>query len=175
MKPGEHPEFFRFPAPSGRSRESTIVLDRFGRFWHDGALVEKRSLARAFSKWILRHPDNGRFILSNGYDWTYFTVEDVPFFVETTSIEDAPEGSRLMLALSDESVEALEPKGMRIGPQEALYVRVKGGQYEARFTQGAQTALLPLLVEGDTTDQVGLKVGKMVYWIPLRSSFESAK
>ena len=40
MKPGDHPEFFRFPAPEGRSRESTILLDREGRFWHDGELVE---------------------------------------------------------------------------------------------------------------------------------------
>ena len=30
VEPGDHPEFFRFPAPEGRSRESTIRLDRRG-------------------------------------------------------------------------------------------------------------------------------------------------
>ncbi len=49
MKPGDHPEFFRFPAPEGRSRESTIRLDGRGRFWHDGALVEHAGLAAGAS------------------------------------------------------------------------------------------------------------------------------
>ena len=81
MRPGDHPEFFRFPAPEGRSRESSIVLDAQGRFHHDGELVEHPGMARAFASWIDRHPDDGRFILNNGYDWSYFRVEDVPFFV----------------------------------------------------------------------------------------------
>jgi hypothetical protein len=172
MKPGEHPDFFRFPAPSGRTRESTIVLDRVGRFWHDDALVEKPSLRRAFSRWIGRHPDNGRFILSNDYDWTYFTVEDVPFFVEAIRTEEGPNGTTLLLWLSDGSREPLTPSGMRIGQQDAVYVSVKAGQYEARFTQSAQLALAPLLVEGDTPDQLGLRVGAVVHWIPLRSPSE---
>ena len=46
MRPADHPEFFRLPAPEGRSRESTIVLDAEGRFHHDGELVE--------------HPGDGR-------------------------------------------------------------------------------------------------------------------
>ena len=70
MKPGDHPEFFRFPAPEGRSRESTIRLDAEGRFHHEGNVVEHPKLAEAFHTWIARHPDDGRYILTNGYDWT---------------------------------------------------------------------------------------------------------
>lgn len=172
MKPGSHPDFFRFPAPAGRTRESTISLDREGRFWHDNALVENPSMKLAFAKWISRHPDDGRFILSNGFDWTYFTVEDVPFFVTAVHIQNEPEGESLLLTLSDDSVEALNPNGMRIGTQEALYIRVKDDSFDARFTQNAQTALAPLLVEGDTPDQVGLRLGETVHWIPLRSPSE---
>ena len=40
MKPGDHPEFFRFPAPEGRSRESTIRLDAEGTFHHDEAVTK---------------------------------------------------------------------------------------------------------------------------------------
>ena len=82
MKPGDHPEFFRFPPPEGRSRESTIVLTRDGRFLHDGTLVEHPGMQRAFASWLARHPDDGRFILSNGYDWTYLTVEGHACFVK---------------------------------------------------------------------------------------------
>ncbi|MGD0527050.1 MAG: hypothetical protein ABSE49_18035 [Polyangiaceae bacterium] len=149
MKPGDHPEFFRFPAPEGRSRESTIRLDASGRFWHEGRRVEHPGLAAAFHSWIARHPDDGRFILTNGYDWSYFTVDDAPFFVRSVRIE--PE--RIALQLSDGTEEAWDPESSRVGPDGALYATVKaqapGGPFEAKFTPHAQSALEPALVEGE--------------------------
>jgi len=142
MRPGDHPEFFRFPAPEGRSRESTIVLDREGRFKHDGAIVEHPGMARAFASWIGVHPDNGRFILNNGYDWTYFTVEDAPFFV--LSVREAGEG--LVLALSDGTESVLDPTTLREGEAGALYATVKDGKFRARFSRAAMAALAPWLV-----------------------------
>jgi hypothetical protein len=141
MRPGDHPEFFRFPAPEGRSRESSIVLDAEGRFWHDGALVEHPGMARAFASWIALHPDDGRFILNNGYDWSYFRVEDVPFFV----LGVREEGGRLLLLLSDASESPLDPETLVTGARGALYATVKGGKFRARFRQEAQTALAPWL------------------------------
>jgi hypothetical protein len=96
VRPGDHPEFFRFPAPEGRSRESTIRLDAEGRFFHDGAVVEHPGLAAAMHTWIALHPDDGRFILTNGYDWTYFTVDDAPYFVRALRIE--PSHATLLLS-----------------------------------------------------------------------------
>src|SRR5580658_334857 len=144
MKPGDHPEFFRFPAPEGRSRESTIRLDAEGRFWHEGNLVEHAKLAQAMHGWVSRHPDDGRYILTNGYDWTYFTVEDAPYFVRRARIE----GTRVMLELSDGTEEAWDPGATRIHPSGALYAKVKkdaaGGPFEAKFTRHAQNALAPV-------------------------------
>ena len=143
MRPADHPDFFRLPPPAGRSRESTIRLDASGRFSHEGAPVEHAGMARAFASWIARHPDDGRYILSNGWDWSYFTVDDVPFFVERVFERDG----RPWLELSDTSVEPLEPKGLRMPREDALYVRVKGGEFEARFGREAQLGLLPWLEE----------------------------
>ncbi len=145
MRPGDHPEFFRFPAPEGRSRESSIVLDAEGRFHHDGALVEHPGMARAFASWIGRHPDDGRFILNNGYDWSYFTVEDVPLFVLGVS----ERAGGLWLSLSDGTESELEPAAVELGAQGALYTPVKNGEFRARFTQAAQIALGPWLVNDD--------------------------
>lgn len=145
MKPSEHPEFFRLPPPAGRSRESSIRLDAEGRFWHEGALVAHPGMQKAFASWIRLHPDDGRFILENGYDWTYFQVDDVPFFVRALRLVDG--GARILL--SDDSEEALEPAGMQVDARGAVYVRVKQGRFEARFMPEAQTALGPLLVEGE--------------------------
>ncbi len=165
MKPGDHPEFFRFPAPEGRSRESTLRLDALGRFWHEGAVVEHAGLAAALHSWIGRHPDDGRYILTNGYDWTYFTVDDAPYFVRSVRIEPAA----IRLLLSDGSEESLDPESARVGVDGALYAMVKGaapgGPYEAKFTPHAQGSLAPALVEtaaalpairiGDRTIPVG--------------------
>lgn len=141
MRPGDHPDFFRLPPPEGRSRESSVVLDADGRFHHDGTLVEHAKMARAFSSWIELHPEDGRYILNNGYDWSYFTVEDVPFFV--LAVREA-EGA-LQLLLSDGSESVLDPATLSLGARGALYTRVKGGGFRARFTQSAQTSLAPWL------------------------------
>src|SRR5271168_3957201 len=111
MKPADHPEFFRFPAPEGRSRESTIRLDAEGRFWHEGNPVEHAKLAQAMHGWVSRHPDDGRYILTNGYDWTYFIVDDAPFFVRSVRIEP----DRVVLVLSDGSEETWAPETTRVG------------------------------------------------------------
>ncbi len=152
MLPEDHPDFFRRPPPPGQSRESTIRLDENGRFWHAGELVRHPGMQSAFACWIRRHPDDGRYVLCNGYDWTYFAVDDVPYFVRgLSSIKDASikeEAGGLELALSDGSRELLDPTTLRLGARDALYCRVKAGQFAARFTPGAQTALLPYLVEG---------------------------
>lgn len=161
MKPSDHPEFFRFPAPEGRSRESTIRLDGEGRFFHDGAPVEHPNLAAALHTWIARHPDDGRFILTNGYDWTYFAVDDVPFFVR--SVRD--EGGDAVLVLSDGTEEPLDPRTIRLGADGALYVTVKqgdakrGGPFEAKMTRFAQTQLGPFLSEQDGDVVVGTRRG----------------
>jgi hypothetical protein len=149
MKPGDHPEFFRFPAPEGRSRESTIRLDAEGHFWHDRAPVEHAGLAAALHSWIARHPDDGRYILTNGYDWTYFTVDDAPYFVKALRIEP----DRVLLILSDGTEEPWSPAETRPGSGGALYTTVKraarGGPFEAKFTRHAQVSLAPILVEAE--------------------------
>jgi len=145
MRPADHPEFFRFPAPEGRSRESSIVLDAEGRFQHDGALVDHPGMAQAFASWIDLHPDDGRFILNNGYDWTYFSVSDVPFFV----LGLHERAGELVLALSDGSQSPLDPGSLTLGAQGALYTTVKNGRFRARFSQAAQIALGPWLREAE--------------------------
>jgi hypothetical protein len=163
MKPGDHPDFFRLPPPPGQSRESGIVLDAKGRFWHKGEAVEHAGMARAFASWVRRHPDDGRYILSNGYDWSYLTVEDAPYFVSAVHVADEPP----QLVLSSGEVEPLDPTSLVIGHDGAVYVRVKHGAFTAKMTPAAQLELSPLLV--DLPDgRVGIQIGSRVF--PVNSS-----
>lgn len=160
MRPADHPEFFRFPAPEGRSRESTIRLDGEGRFWHEGELVDHPRLRDAMHTWIARHPDDGRYILTNGYDWTYFIVDDAPYFV--VAVGDG--GDTPLLQLSDATTEPFSPERVRIAETNALYTQVKagapGGPYEAKFTRHAQASLAPWVVDVDGAP--ALRIGERV-------------
>jgi hypothetical protein len=144
MKPGDHPDFFRLPPPPGRSRESRIVLDELGRFWNGPLPIDHDAMATAFASWITTHPDDGRFILTNGYDWTYFTVKDAPFLVRHVEIaKDGP-----VLRLFDGTEEPLDPASVTVSDDGVLYVRVKGGRFEARLAPGAQKEMVDVLDEG---------------------------
>jgi hypothetical protein len=144
MKPGDHPDFYRFAPPPGASRQSTIALDREGRFTHDGEPIDNAKLEQALRSWIARHPDDGKLILTNGYDWCYFRVDDAPFIV--TALHD---GATPTLVLFDETEEPLDLETLSIGEGGVVYARVKKGAFEARFSRHAQTQLAPLLVSAD--------------------------
>jgi hypothetical protein len=143
MKPKDHPDFYRLAPPPGASRESTIRLDAEGHFWHDEQPVTHPALEQALHTWIARHPDDGRFILTNGYDWTYFQVDDAPYHVRSLGLEP----DQVLMRLSDDTTEPLDPEALRIGANDALYAKIKAGRFEARFSRHAQSQLAPLLTE----------------------------
>jgi hypothetical protein len=162
--PIDHPDFFDLPPPPGRSRESGIVLDASGHFWDHGERVTHRGMQDAFATWIRRHPRDGRFVLCNGYDWTYFRVDDVPYFVRGLG----GSASAPTVLLSDQTQEPLDPAKLSVGAGDALYCWIKGGAYEARFTPAAQASLGPYVAEGHDGQPV-FRLGGRDYAVTLRS------
>jgi hypothetical protein len=146
MKPGDHPDFYRLAPPPGASRESSIVLDREGRFWHDGARIDHPALEQALRTWIARHPDDGRLILSNGYDWCYFRAEGAAFVVDAIRLEP---GGGVTLRLFDGTEERLDPATLSADEGGAVHALVKAARFDARFSRHAQTQLAPLLTHDD--------------------------
>jgi uncharacterized protein len=144
MAPPLDPDYFTRQPPPGFSRESGLRLDNMGRFWHEGELVTHARLNQALHRWIARHPGDGRYILNNEYLWLYITVDDVPYFVCSVTLKDAP-----LLHLSDGTTEPFPASGYFVGADEALYCPVKNGQFTARFLPSAQNALGPLLESVD--------------------------
>jgi hypothetical protein len=147
-RPSDDPAFFRLAPPEGRSRESSIVLDREGHFLHAGERVAHPRLEAGLHSWISRHPDDGRYILTNGYDWTYFTVESAPYFVRSLRVML----DEVRLTLSDGTEEPWQPALTR-SDAGVLVTRVKAtaahGPYDARFTRHAQSSLMPILEDRD--------------------------
>ena len=108
------------------------------------------------------HPDDGRPILTNGYDWCYFRPEDTPLFVDAVTVHD---DGTATLRLFDGTEEPLDPASLSLDDDGVVCARVRGGRMEARFFRHAQTGLAPLLVESDPPT---VRVGEKTFVLPPR-------
>ncbi|MFN7131641.1 MAG: DUF1285 domain-containing protein, partial [Myxococcales bacterium] len=89
--------------------DSGIHLDRDGRWFHDGALVEHPRIVRAWNRGIGR-ADDGRLVLRFGHDWCFFTAEDAPLHV----LGVHSDGHGLVLRLSNETDELFDPASLTV-------------------------------------------------------------
>ncbi len=81
-------------------------------------------------------------------------MEDVPFIVRSVRIPDTEHTTEeIGIVLQDGTVEPLNLQALRIGPDNALYTRVRpgrgGGPFDARFSRAAFHMLAELI--GETT------------------------
>lgn len=131
-------------------RESGLRLDRNGVWHHEGVAVTHERLSRALSRWLDHHPDSERFVLRPTPEfWAWVDVEDAPF--QATLQELSPEGG-LVLLLSDGSEEIFGGPSIAVGEDDAWYVGVRGGGFEARLARGAMVHLADYLEEDDNGD-----------------------
>lgn len=104
-------------------------------------MVEHAGLATAMASWVSKHPTDGRWVLENGYDWCWITVDDVPLFVRDVRVD----GDALMAKLSDGSEEALSLESLYVDAKGTIRCEVKssarGGPYPAKLTRVAQLAM----------------------------------
>ena len=116
-------------------RESSIVLDREGRFLHDGTVIEHPGIVRAFRRWVARG-EGGRFVLrANEREWCFLRVEDAATFVEDVAVE----GERLVAGLWDGTRETVDPATLAVDREGVLRCTVR--DLPAKFSRHAQLAL----------------------------------
>jgi len=141
--------------------QSGLRLDKEGRFWHRGGLVEHARTLAVLHQGIHRAPD-GRWATRIGKEWGYLEVEDAALFVRR--IEPADGTLRAQLAFGG-WVE-VDPATLTAGSDDALYVRVGGER--ARLTRDAQLSLSDHLREdadgfllqiGGSTHRIGRDAG----------------
>jgi len=132
-------------------RQSGLRLDREGRWWHQGELVEHAGLKGALNRWLDQLED-GRFVVRlDAERYAFVEVEDAPFQVLTVELWRGPAepAAHVELHLSDGSEEELAYDSLRVGAGHALYCRVKG-RFTARFSRQAYYLLGELLEEAPT-------------------------
>ena len=130
--------------PPGKSAESTIRRDRFGRWFHDGEPVAHPGVQKCFDAWIERH-ENGRYVLRNSINWAFVVIDGAPIIVKRVRVV----ADGLRLGLSDGRDEPLRASTLRQDPEGILYCQVRQGRLTAQFSRQAVFDLEPVLDEDD--------------------------
>lgn len=126
-----------------RKNQEEIRLDEHGN-WYQGEFPILHDRTIQFLHRNINIDEEGRYYLSGEDRPVYFKVDDAPY--QITKIEKTIVG--LLINLTDESVELLEPQSLWRGKNDALYCLVKGGKLPAKFTRSAHHDFLSNL-EGE--------------------------
>lgn len=121
--------------------ESGLRLDREGRFWHRGDLLEHARTVAALHRGMHR-ADDGRWAVRIGPEWGYVDVEDAARFIRRLEMR----GETLRAQLADGEWVEIDPATLASGADDALYVRTPEGD-RARLTRAAQLSLADHLRE----------------------------
>ena len=139
------PEVVRQFLASGKKLEE-IRLHDTGRWTHEGCDFENPRVIKLFSKSVQRTP-GGTWVLSIGRFTYPITVDDCGFFVER--IDHTPDGT-ILLTLSDDTQEVLDPHTLRYEDDGKLTCLIKAGHFRARFKKDAYYKLLEDLQSDDS-------------------------
>ncbi|HKN00511.1 MAG TPA: DUF1285 domain-containing protein [Candidatus Binataceae bacterium] len=122
-----------------------ISFRRDGNWYTDEERIDNPRIALLFSKSIRQNPD-GSYDLKVGDERASIEVEDTPYVVRT--LEDDELGG-FMMVLNDDEREPLDAAALEVGPDNALYARVKGRKHRARFLRNAYYHLTDRLEADD--------------------------
>ncbi len=127
----------------------SILIDKEGHWFHKGMEMVRRDFIRLFYR-NMEIDQTGRYIIAMAGDRCYVDVEDTPFVVWRTTVEnDDREGTLFSLYLSDDSREALDPETLSVGDGDVLYCRVRNRGFPARFSRPAYYQLAEYIEEGE--------------------------
>lgn len=123
-----------------------FFIDKRGNWFQDGIKIQHR-LTYLYNNKLLRRDDQGRYYLDEGSGKLYIEVEDTPFVVKMVGRE----GEDFYIILNDETKEKLDLHTLSINEENIPYAKIKGGDYEARFTRPAYYEFMKYLKKEDDT------------------------
>jgi uncharacterized protein len=113
-----------------------IRIDKEGTWYFRGAEMFRREIVNYFYE-NLKMDTSGRYLIELPGDRCFVEVEDKAFVVKTVlKYRTTPDDREVILiTLSDDSQEILDPVTLRIGRDNVLYCSIKNGAFEARFSR----------------------------------------
>ncbi|MDD5170226.1 MAG: DUF1285 domain-containing protein [Syntrophales bacterium] len=118
-----------------------IKIDKEGIWYFRGEEMFRREIVNFFYQNI-KLDAAGRYLImlpgENG-DRCYIDVEDTAFVVKRVEFGLCNDNSlaAIEIGLSDDTIELLDPKTLRIGQDNVVYCTVRNGMFKARFSRAA--------------------------------------
>jgi hypothetical protein len=145
-------------------KETPLRIDKEGRWFFRDEEITHRKTYLLYCR-SLTLDESGRVILQIGREQCPVEVEDVPFVVKSLDfvLTEGGELKAIGLILNDETREELDPKTLRIGPDNVLYCRVRSGKFEARFSRGAYQLLFPHIRQDEKENRFFIPIDGRAY------------
>ena len=133
-----------------------IRIDKDGVWFYQGAEMFRRDIVNFFYE-NLQQDATGRYVIQlpgEDGDHCFVDVEDTAFVVKSVHGQDNSQeaAERLEIFLSDEKMETLDPRTLRIGPDNVVYCTVRNGAFDARFSRSAYYQLAEHIEHDDEKD-----------------------
>jgi hypothetical protein len=129
----------------GNKFQPRIYIDKEGNWYQDGIPILHR-WTYLYNNKLLRRDEEGRYYIDEGRGRVYAHVEDTPYVVKM--IDKRTDG--LYLILNDETEEKLDFNALWMNEENIPYIKVKNGEFEARFSRPAYYEITKYLKqEGD--------------------------
>src|SRR6202022_2247937 len=115
--------------------QSGLRLDKEGRFWHRGGLVEHARTLAALHQGIHRAAD-GRWATRIGKDWAYLDVEDAALWLRRIE----PSGASLRGQLASGEWVEIDPATGAAGGREPPMPSTRASEASARGSRGMRSS-----------------------------------
>jgi hypothetical protein len=125
-----------------------IFIDKEARWYHKGVEMIHRKFIRLFYQ-NMELDSHGRYVINWEGERCYVEVEDTAFVVQRAVYLDGSQtrNAQIILTLSDDSHEELQPDTLYVGNHNVIYCRVKGRTFPARFSRAAYYQLAKYIEE----------------------------
>ena len=141
-----------------------IRIDKEGKWFYRGAEMIRRDIIRYFYE-HLKMDKNGQYRIEIPGDSCDIEVEDTAFVIKSVDVRDG----EIVLSLSDDSEEKLDPASLFIGKDNVLYCRVKRGTFPARFNRASYYQLAAYLAHDEKAGYY-LTLGEKRFYLSFHKS-----
>jgi hypothetical protein len=136
-----------------------ISVDADGTWFYRGAEIIHRDIVQLFCRHLIRD-DQGRYFIRWGGQSCAVRVTDTPLVVWGASVTRGAGGDEsIVLHLSDETSEPMDPGSFYIGPRNVPYCRVREGALPARFSRKAYYQIAGMVDEDPDDGGFFLRIG----------------
>lgn len=116
----------------GERFKPRIFIDKRGRWYQDGIAITHK-WTYLHNNRLLSRDEEGRYYIDEGRGRIYVKVEDTPFVVKM--MDKRSDG--FYAILNDETEEKLDFDTVWMNEENTPYIKVKNGEFEARFARPA--------------------------------------